>query len=220
MDKTYYYNKLYPLQDKVLKIITGLNTGFYLTGGTASSRAYLHHRFSDDLDFFVNDDENFTLWTDRIINILVNSSDWKIEILLKDIRFVRFSLIQEDMLLKIELVNDVPSHIGSIVKHDILGKVDNSENILANKITALVDREEPKDLADIWGFCCKMGLSIIPAITNANSKAAGIFPADLARIICSVNEFDWQIINWIDPPEREEYISRLQELGESLIILQ
>jgi predicted nucleotidyltransferase component of viral defense system len=28
--------------------------GFYLTGGTALSRAYLNHRYSDDLDFFVN----------------------------------------------------------------------------------------------------------------------------------------------------------------------
>jgi hypothetical protein len=28
------------------------------------------------------------------------------------------------------------------------------ENILANKLTALADRNEPKDVADIWGFGC------------------------------------------------------------------
>ena len=32
-----------------------LKTGFYLTGGTALGRCYLNHRYSDDLDFFVND---------------------------------------------------------------------------------------------------------------------------------------------------------------------
>ncbi len=171
------------------------------------------------MDFFVNDNENFTLWANRIINSLVNFPNGKVEILQKDNRFVRFSLVQEDVLLKIELVNDVPSHMGSMAEHDVLGKVDSPENILANKITALIGREEPKDLADIWGFCCKMELSITSAITNANSKAAGIFPADLARIICSVSKSDWQIINWIDPPKMEEYISQLQKLGEGLIVL-
>ena len=50
MDREFYFTKLYPLQDRVLRVINGLDTGFYLTGGTASSREYLHHRFSDDID--------------------------------------------------------------------------------------------------------------------------------------------------------------------------
>jgi hypothetical protein len=52
--------------------------------------------------------------------------------------------------------------------------LDSAENILANKITALLDCEEPKDLADIWGFCMKMGLPIENAIEHADSKAAGV----------------------------------------------
>lgn len=55
MDKEKYATRLYPLQDEVLKIVNDQKTGFYLTGGTALSRGYLHHRLSDDLDFFVND---------------------------------------------------------------------------------------------------------------------------------------------------------------------
>ena len=65
----------------------------------------------------------------------------------------------------------------------VLGRLDSPENILANKLTALIDREEPKDLADIWGFCCRLGFSIEDAIEGAQSKAAGIFPADLARVL-------------------------------------
>ncbi len=56
-----------------------------------------------------------------------------------------------------------------------LGRLDSAENILANKVTALLDREEPKDLADIWGFCCRKNLSLQAAITDAQSKAAGVF---------------------------------------------
>ena len=44
----FYFDTLYPLQDRVLNIVKKLDTGFYLTGGTASSRGYLQHRFSDD----------------------------------------------------------------------------------------------------------------------------------------------------------------------------
>jgi hypothetical protein len=54
MHDAYYLNTLYPLQDKILEIMGKIPVGFYLTGGTALSRAYLNHRYSDDLDFFVN----------------------------------------------------------------------------------------------------------------------------------------------------------------------
>ena len=63
----FYFKQLYPLQDQVLSLIRQVDTGFYLTGGTAASRGYLQHRFSDDLDFFVNDDPRFSLWVERLI---------------------------------------------------------------------------------------------------------------------------------------------------------
>ena len=50
----FYTKLLYPLQDKVLRILETIETKFYLIGGTALSRNYLEHRFSDDLDFFAN----------------------------------------------------------------------------------------------------------------------------------------------------------------------
>jgi predicted nucleotidyltransferase component of viral defense system len=66
MDKSGYFNVLYPLQDEVLGVLRGLETGFYLTGGTAASRGYLHHRFSDDLDLFTNDAPQFSLWAEDL----------------------------------------------------------------------------------------------------------------------------------------------------------
>ncbi|GBR72678.1 hypothetical protein NO1_0177 [Candidatus Termititenax aidoneus] len=55
----YYEASLYPLQDGVLNAVSNCKTSFYLTGGTAISRAYYRHRYSDDLDFFVNADPNY-----------------------------------------------------------------------------------------------------------------------------------------------------------------
>ncbi|MFN7189323.1 MAG: nucleotidyl transferase AbiEii/AbiGii toxin family protein [Cyclobacteriaceae bacterium] len=54
-----YNEQLYPLQDSVLSLVGSLPTPFYLTGGTALSRFLLHHRFSDDLDFFVTGQPDF-----------------------------------------------------------------------------------------------------------------------------------------------------------------
>ncbi|MEK6794959.1 MAG: nucleotidyl transferase AbiEii/AbiGii toxin family protein [Spirochaetota bacterium] len=45
-----YENTLYPLQNKVCRLVEESGTPFYLTGGTALSRCYYHHRYSDDLD--------------------------------------------------------------------------------------------------------------------------------------------------------------------------
>jgi hypothetical protein len=50
---------LYPLQNGTLNVVRDSGVPFYLTGGTALSRGYFGHRYSDDLDFFINDDENF-----------------------------------------------------------------------------------------------------------------------------------------------------------------
>ncbi len=215
----FYFDLLYPFQERVLKTIRPVQAGFYLTGGTAASRGYLNHRFSDDLDLFVNDDGNFSLWAERILQILGNTNHWQLTIGQKEERFVRLTLTQTDAMLKIEMVNDVPAHVGKIEEHPLLGPLDSAANILANKVTALLDREEPKDLADIWGFCCKTNLSIIDAITNAQSKAAGVFPADLARLLCSVTLADWQAVRWIDAPPVETYLAQLNKLGENLLLL-
>jgi hypothetical protein len=218
MNKDFYFDVLYPFQDRALGILSGLETGFYLSGGTAASRAYLHHRLSDDLDLFVNDEAQFGLWADRLIQAVGSQGDWETVVSLREQRFIRLSLVWGEAVLKIEMINDVPSHVGSVRDDPILGRIDSPENILANKVTALVDRDEPKDLADIWGFCCRMGLPLASAIEGAGSKAAGIFPADVARKLCTVTRDDWKLVRWIEPPQPERYLTDLVDLGEKLIL--
>ena len=190
-----YYNKvIYPLQDKVIPVFK--NTPFYLTGGTALSRGYFNHRYSDDLDYFVNDHSDFQRIAERQIEKLRKILD-EINIAAKDKNFYRIFVSKEK--LKIEMINDVPSHIGKLVNHPAIGVLDSKENILANKLTAAVDRVLPKDIVDIY-FLLKDGLSIKQALTDASSKAAGITPLLIAKIL---NEFDYEIIRdeikWVVP---------------------
>ncbi len=215
---TFFYDRLYPLQDHVLALIHQQETGLYLSGGTAASRGYLNHRFSDDLDLFADDDKNFALWAERVIHAISSAKVGELIVGLREERFFRLTYTHEDVVLKIELINDVPSRVGDIQNHLVLGRLDSAENILANKITALLDREEPKDLADIWGFCHLMGLSLEEAISGAHGKAAGVFPADLARLLCSATEADWEAVRWIHAPQVDEYLSDLNALGEKLLL--
>ena len=210
--------RLYPLQDRILSALSRLDTEFYLTGGTAASRGYLQHRLSDDLDLFVNDDDRFTLWAGRVIQALDGDAGRRVEVLQREGRFVRLVVTEDDIALKIEMVNHVPAHVGEVRRHPTLGRLDSPENILANKISAAVDRREPKDLADIWGFCCLLGLSCEAALTDARSKAAGLFAADVARVLLGVTRADWELVRWRDAPPAERFVADLHVLGERLVL--
>ena len=62
----YFEESLYPLQNGVLRAVENCKTQFFLTGGNALSRAYYRHRYSDDLDFFVNNVSDFHEQVDRV----------------------------------------------------------------------------------------------------------------------------------------------------------
>ncbi|MBM4145129.1 MAG: nucleotidyl transferase AbiEii/AbiGii toxin family protein [Nitrospira sp.] len=182
----YYNNVLYPLQDMAISVFR--ESPFYLTGGTALSRGYYNHRYSDDLDYFVNDHAEFRRIAEiQSVKLQKLFSDAETDY--KGEHFYRIFIGHER--LKIELINDVPSHTGQMVNHPALGIIDSRENILANKITAIVDRTLPKDIVDLF-ILLKDGLSIKKALTDAGSKAAGISPLLIARILA---EFDYTIID-------------------------
>ncbi len=99
MDRKLYFDRLYPLQDEVLRLINAEDAEFYLTGGTAASRGYLHHRFSDDLDLFTNDADEFSIWSDRVIQALLRSDKWHLTVEQRDRRFVRCVLAMGDLAM-------------------------------------------------------------------------------------------------------------------------
>lgn len=219
MNGQWYEGHLYPLQDRVLEVIRPMEGAFYLTGGTAMSRGYFGHRFSDDLDFFMNDDDGFSLQGERIIHALSLCPEWAVQVLIRDSRFVRLIVRQAEVDLKVEFINDVPSHIGEIANHPLFGRLDSPENILANKVTAALDREEPKDLADIWALCVHGGFSLDRAVHDAGSKAAGVFAPDLARVLASATEADYDLIRWRQGPGAHAFCRDLTRLATELLLV-
>jgi predicted nucleotidyltransferase component of viral defense system len=142
------YRKLYQQQDKFLSWWRTLQLPFYLTGGTALGRFYLNHRFSEDLDFFVNSDPNFNQYISLIKTEIVKAFDVNLNDSLFTDDFARVFTQSEQSSLKIEFVNDLAYRAGNPSEF-YFGLVDDPINILANKITAIIGRDEPKDIFDI-----------------------------------------------------------------------
>ena len=149
MPDTFYQEKLYPFQDKILKILGRADIEFYLTGGTALSRFFLNHRYSDDLDFFLNASTSFKKQVQTIINLLhKNTIPFQSAIPSED--FFRMLLplpFEHEKSLQIDFVNDIELHYGDFHSSELFPRIDNWRNILSNKISAL-SREEAKDIVD------------------------------------------------------------------------
>jgi len=205
------------LQDKVLVALEDAKTRFYLTGGTALSRCYFNHRYSDDLDFFTNDDPRFDQYMVSVYSAM-NRAGIKLEIVINEPRFKR---IIADQILKIEFVNDVPFYLGEPqpVSGFPFSAIDNTQNILANKITALRDRSEIKDLVDIREIALQTHPDWKLIFTAANSKAAGIFPPEIAEKMERFSPAGLDRINWINKPAYNRFVRDIQSIIRSILIL-
>ncbi len=205
MQKDYYQNTLYPLQDKVLSVVSGLPVDLYLTGGTALSRAYLHHRYSDDLDFFVNDSKEFKIQMNHILEGFKNAS-LNFSAITLDEGFARLQVNEGNATLKLDFVNDVTFRCGSLVATDLFLRTDNIENILSNKISAL-GRSAAKDVIDIIYICGVQAFNWEKIMADAQNKDLWVNVVEVARMI---EQFPISIIdeiNWIGSPPASTWIS-------------
>lgn len=201
------WDHLYALQDWALSRLRQVEQGFYLTGGTALGRGYYQHRYSEDLDLFVNDAPSFGLWRDRCLEALQSAAvteGWALDIVLREERFGR-AFLRGPVALKLEFVNDVPFRVGQPWEHPVLGRLDTKENILANKLSAILDRQEPKDLADIFWLCCRDNLDLLQAMEHALGKAAGVFPPAVARALAEGLSRGLPPVAWCSQPDEEEF---------------
>lgn len=137
----------YELQDNILSIIKNELGPFYLTGGTALSRYYLNHRYSEDLDFFCHSEEGFSNSVEDVARSLVNSGMLDDDMVQRLNGFVRM-FVGPSAELKVEFVYEKFVGVGDYKIVDGI-KIDNPKNILANKICCIVGRDEPKDVFDI-----------------------------------------------------------------------
>lgn len=182
------YKKLYKLQDKVLDIVFETEKIFYLTGGTCLSRFYNEKRYSDDLDLFANSEPRFNLAVKNVKTALLKHFGVNTEVDGKD--FIRLKI---NDLLQVDLVNDRVFYFGELIFQENGLIIDNIENILSNKITAVISRDNPKDIFDIY-LISKYYSFKWENILEAAHKKAGFENSDL---IIRLKSFPIHLLNEI-----------------------
>jgi len=211
MHDDYYRNILYPFQDKILKIISELPVDFYLTGGTALSRAYLNHRYSDDLDFFLNCAEDFKTQVNTIIKALTQSG-FKFDISVADEGYARIFVFDGAHSLKLDFVNDVPFRFGSPCIKPLFCRTDNLSNILSNKVTAL-GRYAAKDLVDIVFIAEKLSFNWESIMNDASEKDLWVNPINAAEVFEQFPLEKLQEIAWIgNAPSADWFAERIKKV--------
>lgn len=155
-ERAFYTDQLYPLQDRVFQVVLPLGDALYLTGGTALARYHYHHRLSDDLDFFVQDDQLAILANDLIAR--VQDQGLLVDVEQVSAWFARFFVVDGSTRLKVDMVRD--PHLTGALHQLPSGIWTNSvADMGANKITAFEDRAEIKDIIDLYYICQHHDLS-------------------------------------------------------------
>ena len=164
------YKELYCLQDEFLDLVFAKETEFYLTGGTCLNRYYFEKRYSDDLDLFTNFSETFAYSTRELID-KITQSNFALKKLVDSKDFIRVNVFKKenDIQLQVDFVNDRVKRFGDFTHHKSY-ILDNPLNILSNKISAIIGRDNPKDIFDIYLISQNYPFNWSDILDNANEK--------------------------------------------------
>jgi len=211
------YNKLYLLQDKFLSWWITLGLPFYLTGGTALGRFYLNHRYSEDLDFFINAGQDYQKFIAVLKSKITSHFDVNIQQSLFTEDYTRLFLTEDDVFLKIELVNDIDYYIGQPIKYSF-GLIDSPLNILSNKLTALIGRDEPKDIFDIIHLSLNYSFTWPGVFEHAKQKAV-INELDIEERLVSFPVVWLENVNWlINPTDINNAGNLLSQIADDFLL--
>lgn len=168
------------LQNEFLREFFGRENHFYLTGGAALVGFYLGHRETNDLDLFTleNEIENGFAITRDVAQALGAG----VEAIQTAPDFRRLLVKRGDEAVVVDLVREYVFQLDR-EKREIGGiRIDSAEEILANKLCALLSRSEIRDLVDVRELE-KAGLDLENALSVAQQKDTGLTPAQLAWVL-------------------------------------
>jgi len=210
----YYEENLYPLQDGVMNILQHSDTNFFLTGGTALSRAYYNHRYSDDLDFFVNQSQTYDDQLNKVLALLQeNGYIWDTNN--EYTRAKNFTTLKvrkdSDTLLKLDFVNDLVPHYGDIVETNLFYRTDSIRNMLSNKLSAIF-RYAAKDIIDIREIALHETIDWPTVINEARNKEAGLELVYISEILTSMPQSEFETVTWTKKPSWQEFRSDIDRI--------
>ena len=153
---------------------------FFLSGGAALVGFYFGHRETHDLDLFTLENEIENGF--RLVNEVAKELNADVESIQTSPDFRRLLIRRDTEAIVVDLVREYVFQI-SPEKPIINGiRVDSPEEILANKLCALLSRSEIRDLVDARELE-KAGFKLENALSAAQRKDTGLTAAQLAWVL-------------------------------------
>ena len=201
------YTELYALQDRVLEIVFADDNDFYLTGGTCLHRFYIEKRYSDDLDFFSGNSAQFSFQVRYLRDRLRES--YACDTIVETRDFVRMQIKNK---LQVDFINDHVYYYGKVDFTQNGNRLDNVMNILANKLTAIMSRNEPKDVFDLALICGYFEFDWMVIIQASQKKM--LFEID--ELLVRLKLFPLELLKNIKATD-SEFVLKIPEYIELLI---
>jgi predicted nucleotidyltransferase component of viral defense system len=177
-------SRLTALQAEILQAFFRREQGFFLTGGAALAGFHLGHRETHDLDLFTLTGP-LTGGVDAVRD-LAREIGARCEETRTAPEFRRFVLSRGDESVVVDLVVErAPQLVADKPKVGAI-RLDPAEEILANKLCALLGRAEIRDLVDVRALE-ESGLSLQRALEVAQMKDGGLTPAQLAWVLSQIS---------------------------------
>jgi hypothetical protein len=205
---SFAHSKLTALQREVLAAFFQRERDFFLTGGAALAGFHLGHRTTDDLDLFTAQPLAFERGRFILADVAA-ALGGALQVRQDAPGFKRLVLTRGDEGVVVDIVNDTGPqlHPDKLERDNIV--IDPADEILANKLTALVGRAEERDLIDVL-FLERAGYSIEAALSAALVKDGGCTPATLAWLLSEITIPDGVVLPAsVSPAELRAYVAEL-----------
>jgi len=202
-----------------MNILQHSGTDFFLTGGTALSRAYYNHRYSDDLDFFINQSQTYNEQLDKVLAMLQeNGYTWDTNN--EYTRAKNFTTLKlrknSETLLKLDFVNDLVPHYGEIKETSLFYRTDSIRNMLSNKLSAIF-RYAAKDIVDIREIAIHETVDWPTIINEARQKEAGLELVYISEILTGMPQNEFETVTWTKKPSWQEFRSDIERIVLEMI---
>ncbi len=172
---------LTPLQREVVNLLKAVPTGF-VSGGTALS-GYLRHRGSLDVDLFVRELAD----VDGAAAVLLHSAT-TMRMVVEELRrgpgFRRYLVTRGKDSTLVDIVHEVVPQVVRLEDKPMRDgiRVDSLDDLVANKLCAVLGRSDVKDLVDLY-FLAEAGIELVSHVRAAHMKDGGMDPATLSFVL-------------------------------------
>lgn len=202
---------LTPLQREVLELLKDVPSG-YLSGGVALG-GYLGHRMSFDVDLFLGRADELEM-AGAMLEAGAASRGWRLTQVTRYPGFRRYQVNDGNQSTLVDLVHEpVPQIVGLQDKPLANGvRVDSLDDLVANKLCAVLGRSEVKDLVDLY-FLAQSGIDVPAHLKDSQIKDGGMEPTTLAFVLTQMptDPTGLLLLHPLDPTELAAFRDMLVE---------